>query len=186
MKTGVNYKSVAIFSIAIVTIWVVFIFLTVISALDSSAIRLSKHNKTVISMVYPQSWGFFSKNPREPVWNIYGLDNKQFTKHWPNNSLNNIFGLDRFGRTQGIELGSILGQLPPSEKWHEYNKDTKLNSTEDADFLKVKNVNPSPSLCGKLIITSEELIPWAWSKNTEVKKEIKKYIRIDVKCSLKD
>ena len=89
-------------------------------------------------MIYPQSWGFFSKDPREDSLNIYLLDADEELR-WPNNSLKNVIGLNRYGRTQGIELGLMLEKLPSKEKWNDFAAGQDF---KDTTFLKMKNESP--------------------------------------------
>ncbi|MCC9023200.1 SdpA family antimicrobial peptide system protein [Bacillus nakamurai] len=171
-----NQNKVFSFFFIVMAAWMIVLFFTVIAALPSSAIQLTKHQSKTISMIYPQSWGFFSKDPREDSLNIYPLTPGEKLR-WPNNSLKNVIGLNRYGRTQGIELGLMLEKLPPKEKWKDYTAGQDIKNTT---FLKVKNESPSPTLKGKMIITYERITPWAWSKHTKTKRTIKKFIGVDV------
>ncbi|MGV0170231.1 SdpA family antimicrobial peptide system protein [Bacillus velezensis] len=174
--TDKKQTSMFSFFLFIMAAWIIVLFFTIIAALPSSAIQLTKHQSKTVSMIYPQSWGFFSKDPREDSLNIYLLDADEELR-WPNNSLKNVIGLNRYGRTQGIELGLMLEKLPSKEKWKDF---TTGQDIKDTTFLKMKNESPSPRLKGKMIITYERITPWAWSQHTETKRTIKKYIGVDV------
>ncbi|WP_252729705.1 hypothetical protein [Bacillus sp. JNUCC-22] len=72
--TDKKQTSMFSFFLFIMAAWIIVLFFTVIAALPSSAIQLTKHQSKTVSMIYPQSWGFFSKDPREDSLNIYLLD----------------------------------------------------------------------------------------------------------------
>jgi antimicrobial peptide system SdpA family protein len=120
-------------------------------------------DRNIYQQVFPQGWGFFTKNPREPENSIYL---RQPSGGWknvtPNNfSWSNYLGLARKTRLCGGEITTLQSQVPES-LW--VKGDTKM----DFDTLPVYPVkNPSKSKCfiGEYVITRDDRLPWAWSKD---------------------
>ncbi|MCL6577720.1 SdpA family antimicrobial peptide system protein, partial [Kyrpidia sp.] len=94
-----------------------FLFVVVISAcllvFLLSALQLALPNNPThvlknitISQIFPQGWGFYSISPREEQISLYD-ENGNLAVDWPNASVNNLFGLMRKGRAQGLEVGIV-------------------------------------------------------------------------------
>lgn len=173
----VKEKKVFLFTSAITLISFIILFTTIMSTLPSAAIKPNKQTQLIINQLYPQSWGFFSKDPESEILNVYDA---HFSKvlDWPNNKIKHLFGLNRIGRGQGIELSFIFPQLPTKDKWEDFKGN---ENPDDFIFHKVKNKVKHPTLEGKYIITYEKVTPWAWAKYTDKKRSKVKYIGIDVR-----
>lgn len=113
----------------------------------------------------PQGWAFFTKDPQEERLFVYRRD---ASGHWspawmtPHSLPENVFGMDRASRAQGVEIGQLFERVQKSE----YAPCTgqlpacleTLSST-----LHLRNLMPHKTLCGKLAIVKQKPLPWAWS-----------------------
>lgn len=149
-------------------------------AKNNPVTTFNKDTQIKIGAIWPQGWGFFSKDPRSTNMKIYSLDNSKDIK-LPNMQIENIFGLNRKGRAQAIEAGRINSKIAKG-KWidckeNEHNIEDIKNSGE---FINVKNDSPKPLLHGKYIFAQEKPIPWNYSKYYKDKTNIKKFIKVNI------
>lgn len=158
------------------------LMLSIIAAIPETPFSLSAGSKSTIQRIIPQGWGFFSKDPRDPLLNASALDSNA-ELDWPNNLPSNLFGLNRFGRAQGVELGSIVAKVNNTsyERCEERNTECYEKIQE---FIEIENYHKKPSLCGKWIISNTDPVPWAWGKHSEKINMPTKVVGVDIKCSL--
>jgi antimicrobial peptide system SdpA family protein len=136
------------------------------AALPSNVIRLPLEDSLKIGGLAPQGWAFFTRDPRE-------RDMLMFVKTdagWldaslgPNASLQNLGGISRNARGQGIEVGMLVTRLPP-EAWTRCRaRHVKACLDEARGHLTLPNLYPRPTLCADevaLVLVSPT--PWAWS-----------------------
>ncbi|MGF2621040.1 SdpA family antimicrobial peptide system protein [Bacillus cereus] len=174
-------KKISIFFLVVLFVWLLFIFLTIVTSLPKNPLSLNAKNEALVQQLYPQGWGFYSKDPRAESLNMYSLEDNRTEIVWPNNNMKNIFGLKRYGRAQGIELGTLMAKIPTSMEWSQCNKDAKSCLSTMKKEITIKNPTPEPTLCGKLGIAKEKLVPWAWSKYKS--NSTSKVLRVNVECS---
>lgn len=156
------------------------VFYSVIVALPTNPLSLDKNKTEFIQNYLSQGWGFYSKDPTEPELNIYDLEGEDQLV-WPNNRMKNLFGLYRYGRAQGTEMGLLQSQIP-QESWIDC-EDNALSCLLEAPSIIVENKTPNPTLCGEFGVTLEESIPWSWSKHAEKINMPSEVVRMSVKCS---
>ncbi|MBU6949656.1 SdpA family antimicrobial peptide system protein [Staphylococcus haemolyticus] len=140
----------------------------------------SKDTQVKIGAIWPQGWGFFSKNPRSTNMKFYSLENSEEVR-LPNMKFENVFGLNRKGRAQAIEAGRLNSKIP-KHKWKTCENSScniKNIATSEKSF-RVKNDAPKPLLKGEYIFVQQKPIPWNYSKYYKKKTEIKKYIKVKV------
>ncbi|WP_044895062.1 MULTISPECIES: SdpA family antimicrobial peptide system protein [Bacillales] len=154
---------------------------SIVSALPTNPLSFTKDHQRFIHKILPQGWGFFSKDPRDPMLNAYPLESDGENLVWPNMHQKNWFGLRRTGRAQGIELGTLIAKIPESE-YSQCNKDVKSCLDEIPVKFTIKNPTPNPTICGDWGITSEQPIPWAWAKAETKINMPSKVIRVSVIC----
>lgn len=131
--------------------------------------------------IIPQGWGFFSKDPREETLYVEELKNSSELQ-WPNNNIKNFFGISRYGRSQGTEVG-IIQQKIPNDKWK--NCKQGIDSCRDkVNTVTVYNDIPKTSVCGNYIFYKSEPVPWSWNKYTKQTEYNSKAIRVNVQCQI--
>ncbi|MBX4163797.1 SdpA family antimicrobial peptide system protein [Priestia megaterium] len=164
-------------------LWITFIFVTIIVALPTNPLSLNVDKQRLIQQTYPQGWGFFSANPREESLNIYDLETDKQATNWPNNKISNLFGLYRYGRSQGIELGHLTAQVPNSSTWSTCEKGLNGCPKLDDQEFTIHNESPNPTLCGEFAIVKEKPVPWAWAKYEGEHVRVSKMIKVSAICS---
>lgn len=177
-----KYKLSAIF---IITVFVIFVFIssTVVSALPKGPLSFSKNTEYFLSTLIYQGWGFFSKDPRDPMLNAISLEDENEIM-WPHNRAKNFFGLKRTGRKQGIELGAFVSNIPEDD-FQECRGDLKkcADNIKDEDIIIVENENPRPDLCGIWAVAYEEHLPWSWGKSKDEVEMPSRVVKVEILCS---
>ncbi len=91
-----------------------------------------------------------------------------------------MLGAGRNMRFEGAELGYLLNKIS-EKRWALYATDTII-CWDSLKSVSVQNDYIYPSICGEVLVKSQQPIPWAWSKT---KNTIMPYrlLRLDVICS---
>lgn len=129
MKTHSSVKrrfKVKFFSVSL-TLLVLFIFTCLYFINIAPESNITKQN--TLQQLAPQGFAFYSKNPREEAF-YFESEEKLAV---PNFSRGNLYGLNRNGRTQGIELGKIFTSIT-EDYWKTCN--TKEECDKEKDQLK--------------------------------------------------
>ncbi|MEM0941858.1 MAG: SdpA family antimicrobial peptide system protein [Bacteroidota bacterium] len=98
----------------IISLWVVLFYILGISHVKHSE-GLGFAIKRNVSFLLPQGWGFFTRNPRETILEVYQIqenDNKMSKVLTKNTSIKNHFGLSRNNRYIGYEMSKLIGYIP--------------------------------------------------------------------------
>lgn len=149
--------------------------------MPTNPISYTVSHSQFINQLYPQGWGFFSKDPRDSTPNVYNMDTKKEAAIWPNNRLRNLFGASRYGRAQGTELGFIMSKIPNS-KWEKCDEGSLTCLSKKKPQITVKNTTPKTTLCGDLGIAQEKPVPWAFGDAIKEIEMPSKVVRVKVKC----
>lgn len=165
---------------SLVVIWSTFFFTTIVSALPYTPLNISDNSKEKILTHVLQGWGFFSKNPRDEMFNVYLLDNEDDLL-WPNVRMDNLLGLSREGRAQGIEAGTLYSQIvQPELDACEGDVIECLNDLEVYQTL--KNEDNTQSICGTVGFSFTKPVPWAWSDYYTEDDMESQVIKVEVTC----
>ncbi|MCY8995122.1 SdpA family antimicrobial peptide system protein [Bacillus inaquosorum] len=172
---------IGLFFLTICACLTILLFSSIIVALPKNPLSTTVRAEFLVKQFIPQGWGFYSRDPRSDHLYAYSMSGDTDMLSWPNNKIRNVFGLNRYGRAQGIELGLLISKLPSSLKWKTCDKDAKNCLDEMKVQAGIANPTPNASLCGDLGIVSGSLVPWAWSQYKVV--PTSKVMRVNVKCS---
>lgn len=159
-------------SVALTLSWVAVIALLVLPQFPPHAIQLPAQEtlNRVARIVTPEGWAFFTRSPRESKLAAWRLNESH---EWvdalkaPYSEPRNAFGFDRAPRAQATEMGILSGQVPESE-WQPCPLGPLAGcATAPLTTVAVSNPSPEPTLCGKVMLTTREPVPWAWSESTD-------------------
>jgi|GEM_PF-1991706 len=178
MKVILKFTSyVVLFSFFLYFIVIVFISSLQISILSNA---LSPHFKYVVTSIFPESFAFFTKDPKDEQVVLYSVQNTKIDKiNLKTNSLYNYFGFSRNSRRLVYEIG-ILAKKIPDSLWD----DIEENDIKNIDFKDV-----SPFLIetddhiqlfekGEYVFYYYKTIPWEWN---DLKKETNgKYVYVSI------
>ncbi|WP_246062808.1 SdpA family antimicrobial peptide system protein [Paenibacillus ehimensis] len=175
---------IGIFTSLITLFWIYIFLLAIHTALPANALTsLPLKEELKIIQWFPQGWGFYSKNPREPYFYVYEVPGNKLAGQWPNNRVDNAFGLLRFGRSQGVEAGLLTSKIPSNSLTE--CKENPVECLNQLQAIEVENPSPFPTICGDVGFVYQEPIPWAWSKGGEETVMPSKLVRVKVACSQK-
>jgi antimicrobial peptide system SdpA family protein len=127
-------------------------------------LELSGRSGYAAALLLPQGWKFFTKDPRSSELYAYA---SSAAGEWravsasAMSSSENLHGLDRRVRTQGLEIGLILSEVPKPAHWADC-AGTVAACAASVDPVDVHNRSPVPTLCGDIALTREQPVPWAW------------------------
>lgn len=149
--------------------------------------HVPKSARVTISTLWPQGWGFFTKDPDSPDIDVYKETSTGQTKSLlvtPQGRPSNLFGLSRTGRAQGPEI-AILNDLIDEDEWVACTTENIgcLESARSAEAIKLTNTSPSPTICGRVIFTSEIPIPWSYRSYSEETHRIQATVNAILTCT---
>lgn len=160
------------------------------AALPYNPIKLPFADRVDIRLLLPEGWAFFTRDPRDDRMLPYlrGPEARWArASRTPNFQPQNLFGIDRAARAQGVELGLLMEQAHEARRTACEGEPTVcLESAPVAE--KVRNKSPNPTLCGQVGVVFQRAVPWAWSRTNQEKTPEKKIImpskvlRLDVEC----
>ncbi|HVI48140.1 MAG TPA: SdpA family antimicrobial peptide system protein [Chitinophaga sp.] len=119
----------------------------------------------------PEGWGFFTRNPREPIIDLYHIDKQNelapFSKS--NASAEFFFGASRLGRRYGMEVSMILKSVASSE-WkfftaQDYKDSISVIKEVEVPLKTIQNTHYLSK--GKYLLVYHEPIPWTYLKHPE-------------------
>ncbi|MGF7218215.1 antimicrobial peptide system SdpA family protein [Spirosoma lacussanchae] len=116
----------------------------------------------IIGSFLPQGWSFFTRNPREKVYDAFYLEAGQMVSVFtPAMSPTNYFGASRSQRIKFSELMQLVNQVPDS-CWIDSSTEMSKAVKNRFRLVTLKNKISYPSLKGEYYLTTQEQIPWAW------------------------
>ncbi|MFZ4860788.1 SdpA family antimicrobial peptide system protein [Sphingobacterium sp. Mn56C] len=143
--------------------WIIFGF-AVFSASRNEQVILNSQMKTYLNQMFPEGWGFFTKNPREASMSVYEYkEGKLIEIPFLNQSIATYFGLSRKRRIIAYEASMVAGTIG-KKNWIE-NKSKSLEDYKDCVPIKKKlNSDYSHITCGTYFVKLFNPVPFAWAK----------------------
>ncbi|HWL84620.1 MAG TPA: SdpA family antimicrobial peptide system protein [Polyangiaceae bacterium] len=135
------------------------------TVLPPSALRLPKATGHAVSLFFPQGWKFFTKDPLSADFYVYRT---QSDRSWVSitapamGSRENLWGIDRRIRTQGLELAKLLGESSKELNWSDCDDAIGRCAEGIAAGPVIHNHAPAPTVCGTIAVTQERPVPWSW------------------------
>ncbi len=176
-----NFKQQVLF-VLLIFIYGTLIFLIADASLGYNTIPISKSFNKITFAISPQGWGFFTRNPKEPLIDLYKIKDDKIKKiSIPNASLKYFWGFNRGMRISSSQIAYFADQIP-EDRWI-YDPSYKADSIIQVSTpFNVLNDFSYPVHCGKLLLVKTQRIPWAWSKHREKIKMPRSVVIIDVAC----
>ncbi|MGX1023367.1 SdpA family antimicrobial peptide system protein [Psychroflexus sp. MBR-150] len=150
--------------ILIICLSVYIVFLIFFSSLNFNVNTPSYNTKFGLNLSIPEGWGFFTRNPREDMIDIYRIndDNKLVKSMYKNGHYSNYFGFSRKSRKIAMEVSIIANQIEDSI----WVKKTNPGMLEIPIFKKeVDNEFLYFLDTGEYLLVKRKTVPWAWRKN---------------------
>lgn len=177
-------KNTLLYAVIVLSVfWASLLYKVAVSSMPHNPLSSSKSTALNMSLILPQGWAFFTKSPRDAGILAYKKENDQFLcVNMRNAGAENLFGLSRRARVQGVELGSILGKLKGA-KWFECKDGLKSINLDTIKSIVVLNAATSPTFDGEYILEEKKIVPWAWSQSANEITMPSKIIKINVICT---
>ncbi len=143
-------------------------------------IILNKNFQKQVNYIFPEGWGFFTKNPRDLLMDVYKLDNNEIVKiDMSNHSLANKLGLSRKARVIGYEASMITNDIP-EEFWIENtSNDIKPHLTDSTLVIKKKPYFKHLAN-GEYIFKVYRQVPYAWANKGQEKYNPSKFAKVRI------
>jgi antimicrobial peptide system SdpA family protein len=150
-----------------------------------NAVNLPFEHDVNTLLVLPEGWAFFTKNPREARFLVFGqTSDGSWTRSFGESpELSATFGFSRRVRSLNVEAGLILSRVTDGQ-WRKCSgaPGTCLALWSDK-VLAAVNATPEPSLCGPIGVVKQDRVPWAWAKSVNPDAMPSQIVRIDVRCT---
>lgn len=160
-------KKFSLYKKVIFGFWVFVITIIFFSSLKTQVV-LGEKLKMQISTLFPEGWSFFTRDPREPLLEVYKIkQNKLVYIPLSNSSKENWFGFSRKSRVQGFEASIIISDVH-SKAWIEGigNNYEKHISNDSVYSIKHKKSNHYFKK-GLYLFILKKPIPWAWANKSQ-------------------
>lgn len=146
--------------------WISLVYMLLIATYNPIVIFNYDFKKNFV-FTFPQGWGFFTRNPREVMVDVYKEEGSKLELvSILNSSWKNYLGFSRNSRVVGFEMSEILKSIPHSA-WR--NGRGSLVVPEMApDTMKLsKRLMFFPS--GIYVFYQNKIVPFAWSNLNQEK-----------------
>ena len=152
----------------IILCWMLCATIILFASLKSQLV-LAENQKEIVGKIFPQGWGFFTKDPQSFALNIYSCKNNKFTKvNILNQSLKNNFGFSRASRMVGYEL-SMVAQKIKTNEWVSDQSKNIYNSIKNRTIIIHSDYNYSYLSKGIYVLELYKPIPYAWADQNQAK-----------------
>lgn len=143
-------------------------------------IILSKTFQKQISFIFPEGWGFFTKNPRDLLMDVYKIDHGKLKKiDMSNHSFDNYLGLSRKARMIGYGSSHVSGEIS-KETWVKSTSDKIKDHINDSTFVVKRNDKFHHFENGEYLFKLYKQIPYAWANKSQEKFNPCQFARIKI------
>ena len=140
------------------------ISLGVVSAGPPNVLVGTDHNSmlTAAAASVPQSWPFFTKDPKEPSYVVFRSESGEEISAFPQLRLKNIGGLSRNQRAQGPEVAMLHTRIPEFVDCAGAGRAECLQSANSAEIIELSNPATLQTICGDVVIGTQTIVPFAY------------------------
>ncbi len=172
--------TIAVFASAIVVA-----LYAVHGSMPYNPVELPLERPSIARAVTPESWKFFTRNPREA--SVTPLV-RETNGSWRMPS--ELFGtsasapFSRWARSHGLELGIVMDSVPKGS-WSECDRAPAECLDElaaEGRLHRLDNPSPSPVVCGRVGLVSQVPVPWAWARKGKKIDMPSKVVVVEVQC----
>jgi antimicrobial peptide system SdpA family protein len=143
--------------------WIIICGLIFLSSLKSELV-MNRDVKFFISTIFPEGWGFFTKNPRDELLEVYKIENgKLIFFNFSNHTKKNCFGLSRSSRVIGYEASIILSSISRDD-WKKSQTRVIKNHISDSIIQVKTDKNFHYITRGEYLFKIFKPVPYAWAK----------------------
>ncbi|WP_414649023.1 SdpA family antimicrobial peptide system protein [Chitinophaga sp.] len=150
--------------------WVVCGTIVVLSSFNTT-IYLNDTLVRNTRYLFPEGWGFFTKDPKESLVDIYCINEQDSTLNeldLSNTSRRNCLGLSREARMRGYEMSMLVSQLSQQCWTKDTTLDIRTHLMDSGYVLKTPN-RFQYMTSGLFLLKMRPPVPWAWSSMDQEK-----------------
>ena len=170
--------------LAVCAAWAVIGVYAVHAAMPYNPIKLPAESAVDVRAWAPQGWKFFTRDPQEEgTTAFHATEAGAFAQvaHETYANPSNFFGASRAARAQGVEIGTLLEQMPDAD-WTKCDGAPARCLERAKTGATVKNGSPHPTLCGSIGIALQKPVPWAWARASRHVTMPSRVARVVVRC----
>lgn len=173
---------VAVGLIGIIIAW------NAVNTLPKGPATAALHGKLLLASYSfsPQGWAFFTRNPREPNFEVYRLDAKgEPERAWRNGfEWQTAFGINRLSRRVGAEIEELFQQVyePLLVSCDELSTRDCFAKAGSQPSVSVRNSTAFPMVCGDVILRKVDRVPQAWLGLKDYRPPAQ-LVRVNVECT---
>lgn len=157
-KWPMRIKETLVFSL-----WSLLAFIVFFSSIEEQVV-VSKKVKEQVNMIFPEGWGFFTKNPRDLLIEVYMIDNGELKPvSMANHTFSNFLGLSRKTRVIGYEASAIANKVHKRAWKTEQTKPLEYFIEDKAIEVKGE-AGFAHFVAGEYLFKLYKPVPYAWSK----------------------
>ncbi|MBP2834092.1 SdpA family antimicrobial peptide system protein [Aquimarina sp. U1-2] len=160
------------------SIWLIGAILVFFSSF-ANQILIDSTIQRQISYAFPEGWGFFTKNPRDLLMEVYKkMENGEFKKiDVSNHSFSNAFGLSRKVRMIGYEA-SVISSGITQKNWVQNNSNLLQDHIHDSIKVIKSTIKNTYLTEGEYIFKVFRPVPFVWANQNQEAFNPTKFVRI--------
>jgi len=150
-----------------------------------SATETSFHERYLFSVLLPEGWGFFTKNPRDEKKVLYQVlpDKSLRLATYKNSAPDNCFGFSRRSRRASLEFGRLMSTITEADwnRYAAYSLPELLHSdTIPAIQMRYTGHDFNQLAKGSYLVKRYALVPWAWAQYPEHYTNPEHYLKLTI------
>ena len=151
--------------IGLTAFWGLVVVLVLFGSVPESPFPWTPEERLTLTALAPEGWAFFTRNPREPVQELYRRRNGEWVPYERANfSVHNWLGMKRLSTIENVELQHLLRKAGPDSTWTQCSDDLQAcRRTHELYTVQVKNTTATRRFCDSLLVRKHKPVPWAWS-----------------------
>jgi antimicrobial peptide system SdpA family protein len=170
--------------LAAMTTWGIVGVYAVHACMPYNPIKLPGEHALDVRILVPEGWRFFTRDPQEEGASAYqesadGSFSPIVRK--PNADRSNLFGASRVGRSHGVEMGTLIEQIPDSD-WTKCTGEPAKCVEQAKVVATVKTGSPAPTMCGSIGVVLQKPVPWAWARSKRPVTMPSRVAKVVVQC----
>lgn len=136
--------------------------------------------------IFPQGWGFFTRSAQEPLVTPWAHDGSSLSL-LPTARASNLFGLNRSGRVQGVEIGALEQQIK-EKQWTACPANStpqhcvKFAVNDSNKPLHIISFTKQPSLCGQIVLLETKPVDYMYRKFVDERVNAIKFANVTIEC----
>ncbi|TGE25414.1 SdpA family antimicrobial peptide system protein [Hymenobacter aquaticus] len=156
------------------------------ASVGTNATETSFQERYMFSVLLPEGWGFFTKNPRDAKTVLYtvGPDKTLALATYKNAAAQNLCGLSRRSRRLNLEFSRVMAQVQEKDwtRQQAYSLTELLHADTIAAVVIPYSTRHFTQLAkGDYVVKRFNVVPWAWAQYPEHFTNPEQYLKLTIK-----